>query len=137
MMAGSMFHRSISSTAIAETRIEPQDFSDLVDGVLLVPARRSFSQAAMLQTAAKPADLDPDHWIRNWDKTCTPLEGDKSYGAGLDPISTPGKNFPHDELEKAPRPVGVDDSSTGADTLECIINELFNELWRNSPVVIE
>ena len=40
----------------------------------------------MLQAAVKPADLDPDHWIGDQDKTCIPLEGFKSYGAGLDPV---------------------------------------------------
>ena len=63
----------------------------------------------MLQAAAKPADLDPVHWIGDRDETCIPVEGVKSYGAGLDPVGMPGKSFPYDELEKAPLPVAVDD----------------------------
>ena len=59
----------------------------------------------MLQAAAKPADLDPVHWIGDRDETCIPVEGVKSYGAGLDPVGMPGKSFPYDELEKAPLPV--------------------------------
>jgi hypothetical protein len=98
-----------------------------------VPVRRSLSQAVMLQAAAKPADLDPVHWIGDRDETCIPVEGVKSYGAGLDPVGMPGKSFPYDELEKAPLPVAVDDFSTGADTLE----RIFNELGRDRFVGIE
>ena len=54
----------------------------------------------MLQAAAKPAGLDPDHRIGDRVEICIPIEGVKSNGVGLDLVGMPGESFPYDELEK-------------------------------------
>jgi hypothetical protein len=78
----------------------------------------------MLQAAAKPAGLDPDHWIGDRVEICIPIEGVKSNGVGLDPVGMPGKSFPYDELEKALLPVGVDKIPAAEDALQRVMDEV-------------
>ena len=61
----------------------------------------------MLQAAAQPTGLDPDHRIGRRIETWVAAKDVNRDGVGLDPVGVPGKSFLHDELQKALLPVGV------------------------------
>ena len=55
----------------------------------------------MLQAAAQPTGLDPDHRIGSRIEAWVAAKDVNRDGVGLDPVGVPGKRFLHDVLQKA------------------------------------